>query len=126
MSYFTDDEIRDSLDAQGIEHHVTDFARLSAYCSIFGYLLRKADGELESPQEALVARLETWVANADEYIYAEGMQDGAEFAQYYFENYETEAKIPSYICIDWNATWENNLRHDFSYDFDLGFVFAEH
>jgi hypothetical protein len=126
MSYFTDDEIRYTLEALGIEHHVVDFARLSAYCSIFGYLNRKADGTMESPLEALTNHLETWVSNADEYIYAEGMEDGAQFAEYYFENYVTDAQIPSWLCIDWQLSWEKELRHDFSYDFDLGYVFAEH
>jgi hypothetical protein len=25
-------------------------------------------------------------------------------------------EIPDYIVVDWNATWESNLRHDFIYE----------
>lgn len=45
----------------------------------------------------------------------------AEFAQQWAEDYG-EGEIPSWIVIDWDATWECNLRHDYDavrYDGDL-------
>lgn len=45
---------------------------------------------------------------------------GADFAEEYYEQNETHA-VPSYLIIDWKATWESNLRYDF--DFINGYVF---
>lgn len=43
----------------------------------------------------------------------------ADFAEE-FTN-EIYGEVPSYVVVDWDATWECNLRHDF--DFVDGFVF---
>lgn len=45
---------------------------------------------------------------------------GADFAEEYYEQTETH-EVPSYIIVDWEATWESNLRYDF--DFINGYVF---
>jgi antirestriction protein len=48
-----------------------------------------------------------------------------EFAEYYFTDLmgyeEVDTLIGRGIVIDWEATWDTNLRHDF--DFEGGFVF---
>jgi antirestriction protein len=43
----------------------------------------------------------------------------ADFAEE-FTN-EIYGDVPSYVVVDWQATWDQNLRHDF--DFVDGFVF---
>lgn len=45
---------------------------------------------------------------------------GADFAEEYYEQTKTH-EVPSYIVVDWKATWESNLRYDF--DFINGYVF---
>ena len=46
----------------------------------------------------------------------------AEFAEEFTTNcYSFDA--PSFVVIDWDATWNCNLRHD--YDFEDGFVFSK-
>lgn len=50
--------------------------------------------------------------------------DGAEFAEYWVNETETEyLNLPDYIEIDWNATWEN-LEDD--YTLEGGYVFYDH
>jgi len=48
-----------------------------------------------------------------------------EFAEYYFTDLvgygDVDTLIGRGIVIDWEATWDTNLRHDF--DFEGGFVF---
>ena len=36
----------------------------------------------------------------------------AEFAESF--TYEIHGEVPSYIVVDWEATWEQNLRYDFT------------
>lgn len=46
--------------------------------------------------------------------------DGATFAEEYYE--DVYGDVPSFLVVDWEATWEQSL----SYDFDLidGYVFS--
>ena len=46
--------------------------------------------------------------------------DGAPFAEEYYE--DVYGDVPSFLVVDWEATWEQSL----SYDFDLidGYVFS--
>lgn len=43
----------------------------------------------------------------------------ADFAEEYLSDIHSD--LPTYIVIDWQATWDQNLRYD--YDFVDGFVF---
>lgn len=122
-SYYTREEIAEAYDAQGLTQ---DFDQLVAYCAIFGYLSRKADGTIETPAESLENKLAKWADNSEEYFYADKVYSGAEFTEFYFDNWYSGDTIPTWIAIDYEATWERNLRHDFAYDFSLGYVFADH
>ena len=44
----------------------------------------------------------------------------AEFAEQF--TYDVYGDVPSFVVVDWAATWDNNLSYDF--DFVNGFVFA--
>jgi hypothetical protein len=44
---------------------------------------------------------------------------GADFAEEYYNN---TGEVPSFIVVDWEATWEQNLSYDF--DFVDGYVFS--
>ena len=46
-------------------------------------------------------------------------QDGADFAEEY---YSEMSEVPSFIVVDWEATWQQNLSYDF--DFVDGYVFS--
>jgi hypothetical protein len=45
-------------------------------------------------------------------------ESGAKFAEHLAEELgDMPEGLPSWICIDWEASWERNLRHDFfTYD----------
>ena len=45
----------------------------------------------------------------------------AEFAEEFVTQLE---QIPVYCVVDWQATWDYNLRHDFSFDDESGAVFS--
>jgi hypothetical protein len=44
---------------------------------------------------------------------------GADFAEEYYNN---TGEVPSFIVVDWEATWQQNLSYDF--DFVDGYVFS--
>lgn len=44
---------------------------------------------------------------------------GADFAEEYYN--EIYGDVPSFLVVDWDATWEQSMRYDF--DFVDGFVF---
>ena len=44
---------------------------------------------------------------------------GADFAEEYYNN---TGEVPSFIVVDWEATWQQNLSYDF--DFVNGYVFS--
>jgi hypothetical protein len=45
--------------------------------------------------------------------------DGADFAEEYYN--DVYGDVPSFLVVDWEATWEQSLRYDF--DFVDGYVF---
>ena len=51
----------------------------------------------------------------------------ASFAQYYYENFveHSDTNMPNWLAIDWQKTWDSNLRHDFYYDADSGHCWSE-
>lgn len=50
-------------------------------------------------------------------------KDGADFAQEHCEGCGVVSdEFPAWVCIDWDATWERNLRHDYWIS-DNGHVF---
>lgn len=66
----------------------------------------------------------------DDVSYVEHVEDAyrgsydseAEFAQE-FTN-DVYGDVPSFVVVDWEATWDRNLSYDF--DFVNGFVFSSH
>ena len=47
-------------------------------------------------------------------------RDGATYAEEYYE--DVYGEVPSFVVVDWQATWDQNLRYD--YDFIDGYVFS--
>ena len=58
--------------------------------------------------------------NFDDYYYGE-FRDVREFVEHILEAYGTE--IPSWVEVDYDATWECSLRHDF--DEENGYYFRK-
>ena len=70
---------------------------------------------------------------ADAFIASFGINDIDSFSESYYGEYDSEEcfaesyfemmeqHIPEYVVVDWEGTWESNLRHDFV--FEDGFVF---
>lgn len=97
----------------GVEHE--DFYRLAEFISLMWV-------EDDSDQ-TLRDNLAKWAENEQDAYY--GQHDStADFAEFFYENYDTETVLPNYIVVDWEATWERNLRHDFYFN-DSGYVWAE-
>jgi len=57
--------------------------------------------------------LAKWISDEQESFYGEH-ESQAEFARYYYEIFETEWRCPEWVVIDWEATWNSYLRHDFT------------
>jgi hypothetical protein len=45
---------------------------------------------------------------------------GADFAEEYYS--DVYGDVPSFLVVDWEATWEQSMKYDF--DFVNGFVFS--
>ena len=52
-----------------------------------------------------------YITDCDE-RYQGHYQNEADFAESF--TYEIHGEVPSYIVVDWEATWEQNLRYDFT------------
>ena len=69
----------------------------------------------------------------DAFIESFGIDCLDDFEEAYYGEYDTPAdfaedymnsmgyEIPDFVVVDWNGTWEQNLRHDFIYE--NGYVF---
>lgn len=103
----------------GVDH--PDFERLQSFVS----LVRTYPCDAASPDDYIRENLEDWIAAEEESFYGEH-ESTAKFAEFYFENY-AEERIPNWLVVDWDATWECNLRHDFFFESNStgGYVWAE-
>jgi hypothetical protein len=99
----------------------------------------------EHSEEDFVNYYEEYVGFGEEYCYeavdafiaAFGIECVSHFSDAYRGQYDSEAEfaeefvtdvegnIPSYIVVDWEATWNYNLKYDFVYEVcgSKGFVF---
>lgn len=105
----------------GLEHE--NWGRLQSYVSLVrSYPI--TDGDTDS---YIRENLKKWIDSEQEVYYGEH-ESPAEFARFYFENYDTESTIQPYLVVDWEATWDRNLRHDFHFEYtadNLGYVWAD-
>lgn len=105
----------------GLEHE--DFDRLESYVSLVrSYPLTEGD-----THDYIREHLEKWIQDEGEHYYGEHESPGA-FAKFYFENYDTESSIATYLVVDWEETWDRSLCHDFHFERthdNLGYVWSE-
>ena len=113
------EELETLAEELGLEHE--DYDRLAQYIWLVGSY--NTDTGEAGRVERLRDNLKKWIEWENETYY--GTHDSpADFARFYFENYDTESSIQPYLVVDWDKTWLNNLRHDF-YFHEQGYVWAE-
>lgn len=96
------------------EHNESDFvAYYEEYCRCGEFIGYDAvDAFIEYHGDV------SYVENVEE-AYRGSYDSEADFAEE-FTN-DVYGEVPSYVVVDWQATWDQNLRYDF--DFVNGFVF---
>jgi hypothetical protein len=108
-------ELETIAEELGLEHE--DYERLETYVSMtFTY---PTGG---SPQEAIREDLESILLQEEEAFLGEH-NSGGDFAEYWFDNFTEGHSIHDWVVVDWQATWDNNLRHDFT--FEAGYVWSD-
>jgi hypothetical protein len=108
-------ELETIAEELGLEHE--DYERLETYVSMtFTY---PTGG---SPQEAIREDLESILRQEEEAFLGEH-NSGGDFAEYWFDNFTEGNNIHDWVVVDWQATWDNNLRHDFT--FEAGYVWSD-
>ena len=117
MIIHTDAEELETL-AEELELEHEDYGRLAEYVALVGNY-----SEPGTRLEIMKDNLSKWIEWENETYYGQH-NSTADFAEFYFENYDTESTISPYLVVDWQTTWDANLRHDFYYS-DSGYVWAE-
>ena len=105
--------------AEELELEHEDYERLAEYVGLVG-----AYSVEEARLEVIRDKLAKWIEWEEETYYGTHATP-ADFAEFYFENYDTESTISPYLVVDWQRTWDANLRHDFYYSDNGGYVWAE-
>lgn len=109
--------------AEELELEHEDFDRLQYYVSLVrSYPMGDGDNT-----DYIRENLAKWIDNEQESYYGTH-ESPADFAQFYFENYDTESTVKSYLVVDWEATWDRNLCYDFHFEYtaeNAGYVWAE-
>lgn len=113
---FTEELAEQLLEEEGLEHPDTE--RLVRYV----WLVQSYPLHRQS-EDYYRENLAKWVSDEQEAFYGEFLTPG-EFAEFFYQNYETEWRAPEWVVVDWDATWNANLRHDFTTDYNgRGFYF---
>jgi hypothetical protein len=108
-------ELEEIAEELGLEHE--DYERLETYVSMmFTY---PTGG---SAQDAIREDLDRIILQEEE-AFLGNHASGGDFAEYWFDNFTEGHNIPDWIVVDWEATWDNNLRHDFT--FEAGYVWSD-
>jgi hypothetical protein len=113
------EELQSIAEELGLEHE--DYDRLAEYVGLVGNY--NTDLGEAGKLEILREKLHKWIEFENETYYGTH-ETPADFAKFYFENYDTESSVQPYLVIDWDRTWSANLRHDFYFHED-GYVWAE-
>jgi hypothetical protein len=104
-----------------LELDVESLERLAIYSGLMAYT---TDSESEEARLGYLRdNLPKWAEWEQETYYGHH-NTPEDFVMHYLDNY-VEYEIPGFICIDYEGTWDRNLRHDFHFDYDSGHVWAE-
>ena len=118
----TAEELEPIVEELGLE--IESLERLAVYTGLMAFT---TDGESEESRLGYLRdNLPKW-AEWEQETYYGWYPNTAEFARHYHENYVeySDTNTPNWLEIDYQATWDRNLRHDFYYDADSGHVWAE-
>jgi hypothetical protein len=102
----TEELAEEIMEEEGLAH--PDIERLVRYVWLVQSYPLASNGE-----EYYRENLAEWIRDEEEHYFGEH-ESTAEFARYYYENFETEWRSPEWVVVDWGATWETSLRHDFT------------
>jgi hypothetical protein len=107
--------------AQELELEHEDYERLAEYIWLVGNY--NSDTGEAGRLATIHDYLGKWIEWETETYYGKH-ESTADFAKFYFENYDTESTLSPYLAVDWQKTWDSSLRHDFHFS-DSGYVWAE-
>lgn len=108
--HFTPEELEETAKRLGIEYLPSDFNRLAVYMDyFFSYHTEKGK------QTTLDEELADYI-NMEEEQYEGEFLTGANFAEYIMEESGTMENFPDWVIIDYEATWDYALRHDYFID----------
>ena len=105
------------------------FSSVDAFCEEFGlteidYYSTYADMVNDYDQQIVDAYIREFSLDDIKYLpdsYQSSYKDEADFAEQYIT--DTGLVFPYYVVIDWQATWDQGLRYDFTFDDATGAVF---
>lgn len=105
----------------GLEHE--DYERLASYVSLVRtYPIPDGD-----TSDYVRENLTKWIEQEQE-AYFGTFNTPEDFTRDYIENY-VEYNTPNWVVIDYEQTWNSNLRHDFHFEAfgygDSGYVWSE-
>lgn len=105
MVIFTDELAEQLLEEKGLE--VADLERFVRYV-----WLVQIYPPVKEWLEYYRDNLAKWVEDEEQSYYGQH-ENTAEFTRYYLDDC-VEHKTPDWVVIDYEATWNENLRHDFT------------
>lgn len=112
------DQLETLLEEEGLEHPDSD--------RLLHYIWLVTDGMYYKTEQDYRDNLVTWVS--DEREHAFGHHDSeADFARYWWEGFASvnHPNFPTWLHIDWQKTWDSELRHDFYYEDSTGYVWSD-
>lgn len=117
-------EYKDQVEIDG------GFSSVDAFCEQFslteiGYYSTYADMVNDYDQQIVDAFIREFSLDDIKYLpdsYQGSYKDEADFAEQYIT--DTGHDFPYYVVIDWQATWDQGLRYDHTFDDTTGAVFS--
>jgi len=106
-------DIKAATDARNCE--IDEFIEKYDFDDFINYYVQYYELSENYCEDAVDAYIECYgidYLNSFEDSYEGSFNDHEEFIDNYLENYGSD--IPSWIVIDYDATWEHSLRHDYS------------
>ena len=104
---FTAEELQEIAEELELEHD--DYDRLATFVNIVFYY----DHNAEKPETAIRERLAKHISDEHDSFWGD-WADEREFVQFYLN--ETGATVPDWLVIDWDETWNRQLRHSFTFE----------
>ena len=112
------------IEGETIRDDVEDFIEEYGVCELENFQAYTQALENYS-QHTVYSFLENWSLDDIDHIddaFWGHFDNVADFCEDYFD--QIGESIPSWLCIDWDATWESALRFDYYFDEDNGVMWS--